>query len=128
MWNVTPNGTNSRLLDPEVKKFVEAHTRADNAVTASVTQTQAGGVPITRAITRVTTVGTAADAVTLPAAIAGRSLVVINAAAANAMGVFPAVGDAINALSANAVLSVAANKTVVFFCAVNGTWNSLLTA
>jgi hypothetical protein len=84
-----------------------------------------GGPP---AKNRVTTVGTAADSVKLPAALAGDQVVVINAAAANAMAVFPGTGDAINALSANASLSVAANKTVLFYCAVAGTWNSILTA
>ena len=58
----------------------------------------------------------------------GDNVTVINAAASNAMNCFPASGDAINALSANTALSIIANKTVMFVCAVNGIWNSIVTA
>jgi hypothetical protein len=104
--------------------------RAVNGLTASTTQTQAGGLPLDPGtyIHRVTTVGTAADAVVLPKAINGNSYIVINAAASNSMGIFPALGDQINALSVNAVLATAANKTVLFACAVDGIWNAIVTA
>lgn len=101
---------------------------ADNALTASTTQTQAGALGLNYRISRVTTVASAADAVRLPKALKGMSMTVINAAAANAMGVFPATGESINALAADAVLSVAANKAILFTCAVNGIWQSNLTA
>ena len=100
---------------------------AVNGLTALAGGAQAG-TALTREINRVTTVATAADSVQLPAATAGRVVTVINAAAANAMAVFPQTGEVINALAANASISVAANKTIMFFCAVAGTWNSLLTA
>ena len=116
------------LLDPPVKDLYDKLTDTQDAVTASTGSTQATGVLVTKSITRVTTVGTAGDALTLPPAAPGLSLVVINAAAANSMDVFPAAGDTINALSANAALAVAANKTVLLFCAVAGTWNSIVTA
>ena len=102
--------------------------RTDNALTASAVATQAGGLKLNYRISRVTTVVTLADAVTLPAAKAGMQLTVINAAAANSMNVFPAVGEIINALAANAAIAVAANKAMIFTCAVNGTWNTILTA
>lgn len=101
---------------------------ADNAITAFAGGGQASAVQLNYRISRVTTVGTAADSVKLPKAVAGMSMIVINAAAANAMTVYPATGEAINALSANTGLSVAANKVIEFVCAVNGTWNSNLTA
>jgi hypothetical protein len=44
------------------------------------------------------------------------------------MGIFPYPGDNINALAADAVYACAANKTVLFVCAVDGTWNTILTA
>lgn len=100
---------------------------AVNGLTALAGGAQAG-TALTREINRVTTVATAADSVQLPAATAGRTVTVINAAAANAMAVFPQTGEIINALAANASISVAANKTITFFCAVAGTWNSMLTA
>lgn len=99
-----------------------------NALTAHAGGGQGSGLALTHDINRVTTVGTAADSVKLPAAVAGKHVVVINAAAANAMAVFPASGEVINALSADASISVAANKTITFWCAVAGTWNSQLTA
>lgn len=99
-----------------------------NALTAHAGGGQGSALQLAAAINRVTTVATAADSVKLPAAVAGKSCVVINAAAANAMNVFPASSEVINALSPNAALSVAANKTVMFFCAVNGTWNTIVTA
>jgi hypothetical protein len=53
---------------------------------------------------------------------------VVNAAAANSMNVFPAVGEKINALAANAAFAVAANKVAVFYVTGPGQWHSLLTA
>lgn len=101
---------------------------AQNALTAFAGGGQASAVQLKYRIARVTTVATAADSVILPFAKAGMQMTVINAAAANAMDVFPATGDIINALSANTALSVAANKAIVFTCAVDGTWNTNLTA
>lgn len=99
-----------------------------NALTAHAGGGQGSALALTRQINRVTTVGSSGDSVALPAAVAGRVVTVINAAAANAMDVFPASGEVINALAANTALSVAADKVVTFYCAVAGTWNSLLTA
>lgn len=99
-----------------------------NGLTAFAGGGQTNATALTARINRVTIVATAADSVKLPQAKAGMSVTVINAAAANAMAVFPFLGDVINALAANASISVAANKTIDFYCAVDGTWNSLLTA
>ena len=89
---------------------------------------QAGATPITAMNARVTTVGTAADSVGLPPSKAGLILYVTNAHATNSMNVFPASGDAINALSANAAFAVAATKTCGFICYTAGRWHTLLTA
>lgn len=99
-----------------------------NAVAASATQTQSGGTALTKAVNRVTTVATADDAVTLPAATAGKVVKVKNAHATNQIGVFPALGDAVNAAAANAVYALPALKMVEFNCAVAGTWDTILTA
>ena len=120
--------TNLGLATSSDVTFNSLKLGAVNALTAFAGGGQGSATALTAAINRVTTVATAADSVKLPAALAGASLVVINAAAANAMAVFPQTGEIINALAANASISVAANKTVMFFCAVNGTWNSMLTA
>lgn len=128
MFLLTQREVEARILDPEVKKLYSDLITTRNGVTASTGSTQATGVPVTTAITRVTTVAVAGDALTLPPAVPGMSLVVINAAAANSMDVFPAVGNSINALSGDAALAVAANKTVLLVCAVAGVWNAIVTA
>lgn len=120
---------NKIYLDPsDVPGFIASLSSTANAITANAGGGQTNAVQLAAAINRVTTVATAADSVKLPAATAGAELTVINAAAANSMNVFPTTGDNINALAANAAFAVAANKTARFYCAVNGTWNSMLTA
>lgn len=99
-----------------------------NAVAASATQTQVAATALTKDINRVTTVGTAGDAVKLPAATAGAKIIVKNAHATNSMGVFPSSGDKINALATDAVYALAATKAAQFFCAVAGQWDTILTA
>jgi hypothetical protein len=89
---------------------------------------QANGTPITAMMNRFVTVATAADSGKLPAAVLGLSIVVINAAAANSMNVFPATGDQINALGANAAFALAAGKTATFYCVNAGQWHTILTA
>lgn len=99
-----------------------------NGITAFAGGGQGSAVALTSTINRITTVGTAADSVKLPAAVAGKLVLVQNAAAANSANVFPQTGESINALSANSAFAVAANKAALFFCAVNGVWTSILTA
>lgn len=99
-----------------------------NALTAHAGGGQASALQLAREVNRVTTVGSAGDSVKLPVSVAGMQVVVINAAAANAMDVFPSSGEQINALGADTALSVAANSTVLFVCAVAGQWNTIVTA
>lgn len=89
---------------------------------------QASGTPITAMSARFTVVATAADSGTLPVSVAGMELTVINATATNAMNVFPAVGDTINALGANTAFSLAAGKTMMAFCVTAGQWHTILSA
>lgn len=116
--------TNPSGLLQAIAQTIRNLTSRTNAITAFAGGGQGSAVALTRYINRVTTVGTAADSVKLPAASAGDSVVVINAAASNSMNVFPATGDAINALSANTALAQAAGVTRLYFCAVAGTWNA----
>lgn len=103
------------------------------AVDSSIVATPSGTITtsylLTASINRVITVATAADGVRLPACKAGLRVTVINAAAANAMNVFPNVStETINALSGGTAISVAANKSINFDCAIDGKWYSNLTA
>lgn len=113
--------TNKTLTTPVV-----AWSVAEPA--ASATQTQNGGTAITAAINRVSTVATADDALTLPSATVGKVIKVKNAHATNQIGIFPALGENINALSIDAVYALPALKMVEFNCAVVGTWDTILTA
>jgi hypothetical protein len=103
-------------------------TSATNAITANAGGGQANAVLLTATINRVTVVATAADSVKLPAAKAGSWLMVFNKDSTDSMNVFPSTGDNINALSANAAYALAATKGAVFACAVDGTWDTILTA
>lgn len=113
--------TNKTLTTPVI-----AYSVATPA--ASATQTQGGGTAITATINRVATVASANDALTLPAATVGKVIKVKNAHATNAIGIFPAVGEYINALDVDLVYALAALKMVEFNCAVAGKWDTILTA
>lgn len=101
-----------------------------NGLTAKVGGGQSASTPVTAAISRYTTVTTAADSATLPltANNIGVTYTIVNAAAANSMTVYPNTGEAINALSANTGFAVAANKIAEFFCTNSGQWHSVTTA
>jgi predicted RecA/RadA family phage recombinase len=75
------------------------------------------------------TLVTAADATKaalLPAAAAGAVCIIKNEDSANAvLPIFPAVGDAINALSANASLDIAAKTAVILVAYDATTWYSI---
>lgn len=99
-----------------------------DALTAHAGGGQGAGTAITTVMSRFTVVASANDSATLPASKPGMQLTVINAAGANSMNVFPAAGEQINALGANAAFALAAGKTVTFYCTVAGQWHSLLSA
>lgn len=88
----------------------------ENGIVASGTQTRAGGYALTKAISRITTVGTIGDAVTLPALAPGQSAVIYNDGA-NAAKVFPnGASDAIDGGSAGASVTLSAGKRARFTC------------
>lgn len=111
-----------------VNDIIAATESVSGTLTAYAGGGQANGTALTAYINRVTTVATAADSVKLPAGTAGGDVIVINAAAANSMNVFPATGEYINALSVNTALAVAAGKTVKFVCPVAGRWYAIVSA
>jgi hypothetical protein len=104
-------------------------TTAD-ALTANATQTQAAGTPITASVAGFSTVAAAGNAATLPPAVIGMEVAVVNEHATNAISVFPASngqggvagGDKINALAQNASISVAAATILIFYCMTTGVW------
>lgn len=98
-----------------------------DALSANSGGVQAGATAITAMVSRFTTVGGAGYSAVLPAAAPGMALTVINAAAANAMNLFPAGSDAINALANSAALSVAAGTVVELYSTVAGKWHTVVT-
>jgi predicted RecA/RadA family phage recombinase len=97
----------------------------DSATVAATGSTQGDAAAIADGFTLVT----AADGtkgVKLPAAAAGALCLVKNADAANAiLKVYPDTGDAINALAANAALSMAAKTSAVFVAFDATTWYTI---
>jgi len=120
-----------QLLPGDWANAVTDSLSSIQSATASTTQTQAGGTAITSAAAAVTTAN-ANDAVRLPKGAAGSEVFISNLSA-NALGVFPAVGDTIFPSAQNAVLAHAASKSALYKCIAvdsngNGTWYKLLSA
>jgi len=112
----------------DIPGTIAAMSSSTNAITAYAGGGQANAVALTASFNRVTTVASAADSVKLPTAVAGAQVTVFNKAATNSLNVFPATGDIINALSANAAYALAVTKGAIFTCVVTGTWDTILTA
>ena len=74
------------------------------------------------------TLVTAADdakGVILPAAVAGRTVIIKNNVSAKTLKIYPASGDAINALSANASYDIAGLTSTMLVAYDETTWYSL---
>lgn len=128
MPNVAQGATGTNTEGQRSNQRVYALERsATSGLTANAGGGQANGTALAYAMNRVTTVATGGDSAKLPKAVAGKEVIVKNAGA-NSMNVFPASGDAINALAADAAYAVAATKVVSFLCFVDGTWDTNLTA
>jgi len=112
--------------------FYGQATAVDNLSLTSNNQTT--GFQITVPYVRVATVNTAGNSVTLPPSMRGMAIVVVNddpTVAGKAMNVFPAVGDAINALAVNAAYSlnntfasVSPGVVTIFICYSTGLWRT----
>jgi len=122
------DGTVSLFQDQVFKPgFIDLS--ATDGLTAGATQTIAGGTALIYQLNRFTTVTSSGDAATLPLAKQGRWRVVTNVSGSNAMAIFPAnATDQINAVTAGSSYSLSDTKTVIFFCMVDGIWNTVLTA
>ena len=96
----------------------------ETGITASTTQTQGFG-PLTKAVSRITVVGTDNDTVTLPAVAVGRMVVVANDDAAQTLQVFPASGTEIDNLTADVSTTIPAGERTTFFGTASSHWISL---
>lgn len=87
-------------------------------------QQTSGSSVIVSALARVTIVATTNDSVTLPLSVRGMEVVVVNDGA-NSLNIFPALGDQINSLAANAAFADAsAQPPVIFYCFSTGFWRT----
>lgn len=94
----------------------------DDNKTALAGGAQASSPRLLSRVTRFTKVVTAADSCQLPnlgtLEAGGQCRIVVNDTA-NAVAVFPAVGETINALAANTALSVPAGQSAIFVAGAN---------
>ena len=97
--------------------------KATNAITAFAGGGQGSAVALTSTINSITVCATAADSVKLPTATAGSIVQVSNLGVAYA-NVYPASGDLIDALAANAAISCPVGGSLFFTCSVTGSWKS----
>lgn len=98
--------------------------KATNAITAFAGGGQASATALTSTLNSITTCATAGDSVKLPTATAGSFVQVSNLGAAYA-DVFPASGDLIDSLAANTAIHLPVGGSLVFTCAVTGSWKTL---
>ena len=101
-----------QLLPGDWANAVNDSQSSTQTSNASTTQTQAGGTPIVNALAAITTAN-ANDAVTLPKGYVGLEIFIANLSA-NALGVFPAVGDTIFPSAVNIVLPQTASKNAIY--------------
>lgn len=121
-------GTESQSRDMVLAAaFIDLSGQDD--LTAKVGGGQSGATSVAAyQYSRFTGVASAGDSSVLGGAILGRWRVVTNAHATNAMNVYPAVGEQINALGLNNPFSIPATKTCFFFAGPAGRWSTLLGA
>lgn len=92
-----------------------------NGITASTTQTQAGGTVLRSTINRITSAN-ASDAVTLGfQAVPGREVTIINDSG-QTIQLFPYSGDKLNDAAANASVSIADNTISRYVSPLAGLW------
>jgi hypothetical protein len=116
-------GSASLVMTPVVTFASINLYKATNAITAFAGGGQSSATALTSEHNSITTCATAGDSVKLPTSVAGKRIVVNNLGAAYA-NVYPISGDLIDALSANAPVSLPANSTITFTCTVAGSWQA----
>lgn len=95
----------------------------NTTITAFATGGQGSATALTGEFNNVTTCATASDSVKLPAAALGKKITVKNSGAA-ACAVFPASGDAINAMAVNLSVDLAPGGQMTFRAIDGTTWET----
>lgn len=103
-----------------------------NGLTALSGGGQAGATQLRTGLNSVDTVAADHDSVLLgsaqPAPQIGVTVFMVANNSAHILDVFPMSGDAIAGAGANNAFSIGANKSAIFFCALQGHWGAVLSA
>lgn len=127
-FQATAAGESAHMFD-SIFSFGSAGVEDGLTAHAGGTQAAALALSATKSVHRVSTVGTAADSVKLPAATgSGDVHVVINDAAANSMQLFGSGTDTIDAVATATGVAVAAAKRRICVDYAAGKWISILGA
>lgn len=124
-----PGGAEATFFcDAALHWYVRAGTTssvydATTGITAFATGGQASATALTSEFNNVTTCATAGDSVKLPAAALGKRTTVKNSGAAS-LAVFPASGDAINAMAVNLSVDLAPGGQLTFNAIDSTTWET----
>lgn len=109
---------------------LQAAQSITTGIVAAPGGTQAAAVALTSAFNSVDTVGTAADSVKLPLAVAGLEIFVCNTTATSAQ-VFGSGTDTINAVATATGVALAGGKNAHYVCITSapaGKWRMILSA
>jgi hypothetical protein len=139
-WTATTGGTLTKALTIDASQaltptgsfgglFKLNSTETGITAHAGGTQAAAFALSATKSVHNVTTVGTAADSVVLPASTGGGAIHWIkNSAAANSLQLFGLAADTIDGVAAATGVAVAAGKSRIVHDSVSGAWQSILGA
>lgn len=124
----TENGTMSPTFNNvTVNGTLTAAALTTDSVAPAITALAGGGQSAATALTKnlniVTTVATAADSVTLPAAAAGLRITIVNLGA-NALAIFPYTSDSINDVAVDNSVTQDPETTVTYNCYTGVLWQS----
>jgi hypothetical protein len=120
-------GSGPGLFDPSVAALGGGRTYV--TVTARAGGTRAAATKLTAAVNLIGVCATAADSVSLPRALGGQVIYVMNGGAASAQ-VFgdPATNDTINGVAAGTGVALANGKGASYFSPAFGVWFAVLSA
>jgi hypothetical protein len=120
--NGSPTGTwvlaSAFWMLPPGQLFVESSA---TGLTAHAGGGQAGALPLTSELNRVSTVASPGDSVVLPASVGGLTIIVENAGA-NSMQVFGLGTDTINGVASGTGVSQMSSSVAIYTCYAAGSW------
>lgn len=124
-----PNGTFAWTTDYGRVNFTGGTWTPSSGSAATIVANSGGaqaGATLLTARVNIVTSATSGFSVLLPVSAPGLEVTVLATTAANTVAVFPNAGgtttETINALSANAAITMAARTSTTFYCVVAGQW------